>query len=209
MVLLGDLLFKLQLRKQPYSKTMKLSIVIVAGILLLSSFTFSIISLKSNESTSNLRLDYDITFQCTSDHWNQFASNKQDHQSGMSRNELKTSLVCTSNTFGDFELEMSHLCYQTKVAESVRLGDGHFKLIGADGDYIVGTYEGYTDETKNHKDILLFLSIEGGTGKYSEVKGYLGATCVPDPENPSIRNLNLKGTIKHFHESTENTLASL
>ena len=183
-------------------------VILVSGLLYVSLF-FSILSLNSANVKSKVKFDYDLRFKCTSNLWNQFASYKHPSSGKMNRNELKTTLVCTSNTFGKFDLVMSHTSYKSESGNTVRMGEGTFKMSGENNQKIFGTYEGFADHCKNHKDVILFLSIKGGTGDYEGVKGYLSARCVPDNVQPGKKVLTLKGTIKQIHYNSLNTLAHL
>jgi hypothetical protein len=58
-------------------------------------------------------------------------------------------------------------------------------------------------------DLLLFLNIEGGSGQYEGLKGYLSVTCIPDSADPSQRNLSLKGITKQIQAKNDNALACL
>jgi len=183
-------------------------VILVSGLLYVSLY-FSILSLNSLNLNSKVRFDYELKFNCTSNLWNQFACYKYPLSDELNRNELIATLVCTSNTFGQFDLVMSHTSYKSKSGNPVRMGEGTFKLSGENNQEIFGTYEGYADHCKNHKDVILFLSIKGGTGDYEGVKGYLSARCVPDDVQPGKKVLTLKGTIKQIHNNSFNTLAHL
>lgn len=188
---------------------MKPPYVILASSMLLAYMYLGVILFKSDIFKANIRFDYNLKFTCNSSLWNQFAGNKNCLHGQQNKHELKTSLICTSNTFGTYDLVMSHISYNGSLGETVRMGEGTFAISGEDGQQIFGTYEGYVDHAKNRKDVLLFLCIKGGTGDYEGVKGYLSARCVPDGEYSGLKFLTLKGSIRRVHKKNSILLTRL
>ncbi len=188
---------------------MKPPYVILASSMLLAYTYFGVILFKSNIFKENIRFDYDLKFTCNSSLWNQFAGNKSWLPDQQNKHELKTSLICTSNTFGTYDLVMSHISFKSDFGETIRMGEGIFSLSGDNGQMIYGTYEGYVDHHKNRKDVMLFLSIKGGTGDYTGARGSLSAICVSDRKNSELKHLTLKGSVRRVHKKKSNVLARL
>jgi hypothetical protein len=179
-------------------------VILVSGLVYVSLY-FSILLLNSLDFNSKVRFDYELKFNCTSDLWSQFSNYKYPLSDRLNRNELKTSLVSTSNTFGDFELEMSHTSYKSEAENPIRMGEGTFKMSGENNQEIFGTYEGFAD----NKDVILFLSIDGGTGDYEDLNGYLSVRCIPDEIHPNKKVLTMKGTITRISNNTSPLLVHL
>ena len=177
--------------------------------MLLAYMYLGVILFKSDIFKENIRFEYDLKFTCNSNLWNQFAGNKSCIPGQQNKHELKTSLICTSYTFGKYELVMSYTSYNSSLGETVRMGEGTFAMSGDNGQQIFGTYEGYTDHTNGRKDVILFLCIKGGTGDYTGARGYLSAICVPDRKKSRLKYLTLKGSIRRVHKKKLNVLARL
>ncbi len=153
--------------------------------------------------------DYELELKCSAKQWDKFTDCPKDQLLASNKKELIIPLVGPSNNSEQYKLVLSHQLYFTKVEASLRLGEGKFKLIDTENHYICGTYEGYIDQTNDRDDLLLFLNIQGGTGQYEGLKGHVSATCIPDPADPSHRNLSLKGITKQIVAKSDNALACL
>lgn len=68
---------------------------------------------------------------------------------------------------------MSHIAIETEFGKSMRVEDGAFELLGEDGHAVFGIYEGYGYFSQKRISLDLLLKITGGTGYYSNAKGYL------------------------------------
>ena len=188
---------------------MKLTAILALGLLLPVSFFINDLLSKQDYQRSKTLFDYELELKCSSKQWDKFTECPKDQLLSNAKKELVIPVVDSGNNSGRYELVLSHQFYYTKVETSLRLGDGKFMLTDADDHYICGTYEGYIDQTDDRDDLLLFLNIKGGSGRYEGLNGHLSATCIPDPDNPSHRNLYLKGITKQSVQLKDNVVACL
>ena len=175
---------------------MKQPLLFIAMAIAISGTLISAISLTSHDAKSKIRFNFEVKFNCTLNFRDQFASDKVVQSNGESKTEFKASGVCEAKIFDRFELVISHINYLNETGEIARIGNGTFNMKGDDGDQLFGTYEGCADLTNNPQDMILFLTIIGGTGYYEGATGYFRAICSSDGTNSHLRKLKLKGMIK-------------
>ncbi len=187
---------------------MKRPAIIALIFILFGALVFKLFPFTSGIGKGKIMITQELELRCASDSWNQFVKCTRGRHFDEQKNEFKIP-VTTLDNFKHYELVLSHNSYGTKIEESTRLGEGKFKLIDATKHFVCGTYEGYVDQTNDRDDVLLFLKIEGGSGQYKGMRGFLSAACVPDPENPSNRNLSLKGKIKKMERQNIEAMACL
>lgn len=60
-----------------------------------------------------------------------------------------------------------------EFGESIHLEGGKFKILGEDEHSIFRTYQGYSNLIEDSLSLDLLLTITGGTGFYSNARGYL------------------------------------
>lgn len=175
---------------------MKFPYILAVFVLLLNSIFLVYISFDQNDLDSKISFDYELKLKCATDFWDQFAKDHINQATLPDNSDLKTSLVCLSKKSDKYDLVLTYANYKGELGESLRMGEGDFKMIGKSGDYIFGTYEGMADQEGNHQDLLLFFNVEGGTGTFEGAYGQFSTKCQPDEINPKVKVLSLKGTIR-------------
>lgn len=163
---------------------MKKSVNIAKFILL-----FSLFNCNPNTEIPAPQIEFErqIKFFTTVSLWNQPTILNHEYSKEKNKTHYEIQGKSESKKLSSYRLEMSHVANVIEPGNSVRVEDGEFEIMGKDGHGISGTYEGYGDLTQKSIHLELLLKINGGTGFYSDAKGFLKMqTKVHEPHSTSL-----------------------
>lgn len=103
----------------------------------------------------------------------------------------------TSNVEGllNNTLSMSHVAFRDE-SNNIRVEEGEFRITGAKGDYIFGTYQGGARDQDPEKWASLSLLITEGGGIFSSASGTLTAHLVPTSNGGDQFDIHYQGVIR-------------
>ena len=136
---------------------------------------FSLFNCKSDVEMPAPKIEFDkqIKFSTNVSIWNQPTILNDEYSNEKKRTYYASTGVSNSIKLLNYQLEMSHTAIEIEFGKSMHVEDGEFEILGEDGHTVFGIYEGYGDLTQESINLDLLLKITGGTGYYSNARGYL------------------------------------
>jgi hypothetical protein len=163
---------------------MKKSVNLLKTILL---FTLFNCNPDTEIPAPNIEFEKQIKFFATVSLWNQPTILNPEYSKEKAKTHYETQGRSDSKNLYNYQLNMSHFAMLIEFGKSIHVQDGKFEMLGNDGHSIFGTYEGYGDLSHESIGLDLLLTVKGGTGFYSNAKGFLEMkTQVYEPHSSAL-----------------------
>ena len=153
-----------------------------------------LVSCEPEQIKSN-KLGDGVEFNSAVSIWHQPMHINSSKASYLITSELTAQGESKSPYLDGFKLVLLHDAVRNEFSNEVKFKNGILKITGVDGHQVFGEYAGYGDYTKELKEIVLRISVKGGTGYYKNASGFLNGVSYQDGTNPRLRILELNGKI--------------
>lgn len=121
----------------------------------------------------------------------------------------KASLDYCFENFNSIEFKVASTTAVDQLNGMVQMGSGSFIIKCKDRQEVHGSFEGFADQSISREDVMIYLTVEGGTGKFELSSGYLKIKI--DHSDPKANEgvISVKGKINLGRTPDPLALASL
>lgn len=146
-----------------------LSLFAIATISLISG-TY-LVQLKKSHAT--VELEYEHSFDSASNDWQQIQTFYRSFSSDVIDIPINTSLAHCFGEFHKMDFTLYNATSVDQLGHLINRGDGFFTIFTQDQQVTFGRFESFSDCRLDEQDMLIYLTIEGGTGKYKNAAGFI------------------------------------